>query len=240
MLNKTSFYLVSALFTALILSNSALAQSQKKTVVGIFLDNSGSLRKQFPDTLMLGRGVVKRVHLRGPVGLFHFRTGGERAEITAGVVWSQDENELDKYLDGLSVAEGRTPLFEAIQSIAEEVEVKANSDKDGYGEKVVILITDGEDRIERARGPITGPQHEDDEKKRVANRLIKKLKESGIKVYSVGLTRELDGDGMTRASPREKAESFLKKIAKETGGRAAISKSKKIDVDSLLDELLAQ
>ncbi|MFN2454728.1 MAG: VWA domain-containing protein [Pyrinomonadaceae bacterium] len=241
MINRTSFYLVSVLFTALILSNNIFAQSQKKAVVGIFLDNSGSLEKQFTDTLMLGRGIIKRVHPSGPIGLFHFKMGAAHLEITEGVAWSQDESELDKYLNGLSVALGRTPLFEAIQSIAEQVEAKANSDKGGYGEKVIILITDGEDRIERWKGRLLGgPQYEDEEKRRVANHLIKKLKQSGIKVLSIGLTRELDGDRLIKPTPRERAESILKKISKETGGRAVISKSKKIDVNSLLDELLAQ
>lgn len=68
--------------------------------------------------------------------------------------------------------------------------------------------------------------------------LIKTLKESGVAVYAVGLIKELDKDGaFTHKSPREKAVNFLEKITKETNGRAVFQKSKKNDVDSLLNEL---
>jgi len=70
--------------------------------------------------------------------------------------------------------------------------------------------------------------------------VIKELKATGVKVYAIGLIRQLDADTLIRISPRERAETFLTKITKETGGRAVFPKSKKIDVDGLLNELLGQ
>ena len=242
MLKTINLYFLSFLLLACISSNSVLAQSPKKTAYSILLDNSGSLTKQFPDVLLLSKAAIKRIHQRGPISLFNFKTEDTLAVIVPGLEWSTDDIALNSYIDNLLVVTGHTALLEAIQSMAEALEAKVNSDKESFGDKVIILITDGEDRIRRSKGMSSSRQGEDDERRKVENKLIKKLKENGVKVYAIGLTRELDADRPILMGPsdREKAENFLKKIAKETGGRTVIPKSKKIDIDSLINELFAQ
>jgi hypothetical protein len=102
---------------------------------------------------------------------------------------------------------------------------RVNLDKDIFGDKTIFLITDGEAR----ESNITEKQ------------LIKELKEMGIKVYAVGLVKELDKEGgIICKAPRKAAVGFLEKLTKETGGRAVFHKSKKTEVDKLSGELFIE
>jgi Ca-activated chloride channel family protein len=87
------------------------------------------------------------------------------------------------------------------------------------------VITDGEDRVSKMK----------------EKQLIEKLRETGIKFYAIGLVTELDAEsGLLNKSPKTKAAEFLKRAAKETGGRAVFPRSSKADVSSLLNELFAE
>lgn len=232
MLKRTTFSFLSALLLTLTLFNPASAQSDKRKAYAVLIDNTGSLRTQFSDVLMLGKGIVGEIHAQGPVSLFNFETPGDEgvqkgrgAMIASGVEWSQNKTQLDNYLDGLRVVGGQTALLDAVSSIAEQLNAKVNSDPGAFGEKIIFLITDGEERVSKIK----------------QKELIKTLKESGIKVYAVGLVKELEKEGnMVRKSGRKKAEELLGKIAQETGGRAVFSKSKRNDTSALLNELFAK
>lgn len=117
--------------------------------------------------------------------------------------YRQDKNLLENYIDNLFVVPGQTTLMDAIGLAAEQVNAKARLDNVAFRDKVLFLATDGEDR---------GSKINEDQ-------LIKILKKNGIKVYAIGLVKELDKEGgLIRKSPREKSKGFLEKITKETGG----------------------
>jgi hypothetical protein len=241
MQKNLGFCLLLALTFALILPNSGVAHSQKATAYGILLDNSGSLEKQLPQVLMLGEAVVKRIRERGPVALFNFMTKPDiaRTVVASGTGWTQDEKALISYMGTIAVQrQGQATILDAIYSVADEVNAEADAAKDAFGDKVIVLITDGEHRVRMEKVRCTGSECEDDERRRSENQLIKALKKRGIKVLAVGLVRELESnDGHPiRKSTRENAEHFLRTLAKETG--VVFPKSKKIDVDSELNELL--
>lgn len=227
MVSRNHFY--SALLLTLVLSGAAFAQTEKKVAVGVLIDNTGSLRGQFDKVVELSKGVVERLVQRGTISLFHFTTQSGTPEgtaaITSGTEWSQNKSALDNYIDNLMVVPGRTALFDSIVSVVGTVSTKVNLEKDAYADKIIILITDGEDRVSKIK----------------EKELIEKLKESGIKIYAIGLVQELEsGGGLIKKSPRETAVNFLEKAAKETGGRAFFLKSKKVAVDSLLHELFIE
>lgn len=229
MTRRTVYYPLSAIILTLIISNFASAQGEKKVAYGILIDNTGSLKTQFTQIRALGKGIVERIHRRGSVSLFNFTTMREkklmRAVVSSGVEWSQDKDALDDYIDGLFVVPGQTALIDAIDSVAGQINAKANLEKDSFAEKIIILITDGEDRMSKVK----------------EKELIHGLKESGVKVYAVGLVGELSVEsGLISRSKKEKAEKFLKRLASETGGRVVFPKSNKVDVDGLLSELLAE
>jgi hypothetical protein len=227
---------------ALLLPAPARAQAEKQTAYGLLLDNTGSLRSQLPDVLALGQGVVRRVRPRGPVALYNFTNdGNERgAVVTEGAVWGGAEPDLQRYIDSLRTVPGQTTLFDAISFLTQDLLAKAAADKNAYADKAIILITDGEERLySRGHGqPSTGNVKAGDRSKK-EKELIRALREGGVKVYAVGLVRELDAQrGFISKSRRQTAEEFLRKLTQETGGRVVFSKSKKAEVESLLDELL--
>jgi hypothetical protein len=230
---------VSHLLLALLLTagafQTASAQSAPsargggKPAYGVLIDNTGSLRSQFPEVVFISKRIVEHVRGRGPTSIFNFRTegGGRRplAVVTPGTEWSQEQSLLERHIDGLYIVPGQTALRDAISSVAERVRAQAGSAGGGAaGDGAVFVITDGEDRVSK-----TGE-----------GQLLKALKESGVKVYAVGLTKELDGGGgLLQKSKRGKAVEFLEKLTKETGGRVVFTNPQK-EVGSLLNELFAQ
>ena len=204
---------------------TALSQSEQKPNYAILVDNTGSLRTQFPYVIALSKSIVQRTHQQGPVSLFNFKPYRDLrqpvATVTAGPQSIQSIAALEGYLDGLFVIGGQTTLRDAIDFMAQQMNDNAQQ---LAGEKIIILVTDGEDRVSKI--------NEDD--------LLKSLKTSGIKVYAVGLTTELDDPSRgLNESKRSKAEHFLKKLTKETDGRVVFASSKN-DIDDVVDHLLAK
>ena len=224
MLEGSSSYLLPALLLSFLLSGSAHAQHQKRTLHAIFIDNSGSLEKQLPQVLALGEGVTRSVYPRGPVAVFNFKALPDDSGVGlwSGVGWSQDAKALAECLRIIStVRQVPITLLDVIDSMIRKVEAKASAEKDAYEDKVIILITDGEHRVWPEQKSVYG---EDDERRKQERLLMKRLKGSGIKVYAVGLIRDLDTSNLSlyTKSPRVIAENFLRKVTKETGGGGAL------------------
>lgn len=205
----------------LLVAANCAAQSKKNPAYGILLDNTGSMRSQFDTVRAIGKAVVQQVHDHGSVTLFDFHsqgTGpGARAVATLRIEATQDEETLDRGIDNFYVEGGQTSLLDAVKLIADSL----NNAPD-VTNKVIILITDGEDRVSD-----------------IQRRTLQKfLKDHGVKVFAVGLVQELDSDrGLVRSSTSSKAIDLLNSLAKETGGRAVFPKGKKIDLPKLLAEL---
>lgn len=213
----------------LALSSLAFPQSEKKIAYGVLIDNTRSLETQFPQLKALAKKVVRHVHQRGSISLFNFTAQGDkrnpRAIVTSGVEWSQDESLLNGYIDSLRIEAGQTTLMDAIYTIAGELDGKAGLDRDAFTDKIIILLTDGEDRVSKVK----------------EKQLIKELKERGVKVYAIGLVQALDEEGgLIRKSPKETATTFLNRITKETSGRVIFPTSKQTEVDALLSAILAK
>ena len=197
-----------------LLSLSALcsAQEKKKIAYGMLLDDTGSMRSQFFMVLEIGRGVVHQVHDHGPVSLFDFASqgpGARRAIPTPRIEATQDEQLLNRTINNLYVQGGQTTLLDAIEFIADSLD-QASPDTN----KVIILITDGEERSSKIN----------------QKQLIQKLKEHKTSVFAIGLVQQLDRN-------RSKAVDLLKLLTKETGGRVVFPKSERQDLQSLLAEL---
>ena len=108
--------------------------------------------------------------------------------------------------------------------MAEQMNAKANIEKESYARKILVLITDGEDRVSRTK----------------SKTLLAELKQANIQVYAVGLVQELDGQvGFIGKNPHKAGVKFLRSVAESTGGRVIFPKTNKDDVDSLLRELFA-
>jgi hypothetical protein len=227
MLARTRFHGFLALLLTSVFCPSGFAQGDKKTAYAILLDNTGSLRNQFPQVEAFGKGLVHRTCRRGPISLFNFMSEGigrgSRAIVTTGAEWTQDENVLDKHIDDIYVQGGQTTLRDAIYFMAEKLNAKVDADKNAFASKVIIMVTDGEDRVSAVN----------------EQKLIKMLRDRGVAVYAVGLLGELESENIPiRKSPRARAEDFLNKVAKETGGGVIFPRTGDTNVDALLGKLL--
>lgn len=231
---RTHTHLV--LITLLILAAPITAQTQNKSTYLILLDNTGSMKTQFPQVQALAKAIVKRLYQNGPISIVDFKTQADIATVRAGIEPQQDETKLTNYIDGLSTVTGYTALFDAVTSAAETLVEQAKATADTR--KVLILITDGDDRMPRTTGVYISSTDEEDRWRKRRDQLAVKLKQSGITTHAVALLRELEDDGLVRLTARQKAESLLTKVTKQTGGRLAISTSKTIDVDKILNKIL--
>jgi uncharacterized protein with von Willebrand factor type A (vWA) domain len=202
-----------ALLLLFFLAALSSAQVPKKVSYAIFLDNSGSMRSQFDQVTAIGKAVMRQIRSRGPVSIFDFTTQGRlqeaRAVVTRRSEATQDQRELEQTIDDLFVIGGQTTLLDAISVINEGFDQPA----DDSSERVIILITDGEDR--KSQLSLTN--------------LIQKLKQSKTRVYAVGMVRAL--------SSKSKDESLLKNVTKETGGRVVFTNSDRDDLQRLISEL---
>ena len=216
---STVFRLSTITLTLLSMSLMCAAQ-EKKIAYGILLDNTGSMRPQFSVVNELGKAIVHQIHDYGPVSLFDFhseRRPGTNAVATLRLEASQDEPLLNRAIDNLYVEGGQTTLLDAVEFIEQALN-RSMPDTN----KIIILITDGEDRTSTT-----------DQKK-----LIKQLKEKKIAVFAVGLVQQLDDEsGLIRLSPRARAIELLKSITKDTGGRVVFPKSDRVQVEKVLTEL---
>ena len=242
--------LITAILVVGAISPSVYGQAERPKTYGVLIDNTRSLEKRFDHVKLFSERVIDEVHKQGPVQLFNFKwtrspsdsfmtdqvqtyegRNYEKAVGTLGVDWTQDEDILTRYIKGLGIIRGQTDLFGAIRFVAESLNANTANSKDAPPEKVMILITDGEHRMEEIGSSRTETE---DERSKRDSKLRKYLEESGIKVYAIGITSELD----TGENRRLRAENFLIRLTKETGGRVVFSRSKQPDVDKLVNQLL--
>ena len=202
-----------ALLALLLLSALCTAQEKKQIAYGILLDDTGSMRSQLFMVEDIGKGVVHQVHDHGPVSLFDFASEGigrgSRAVPTPRIKTTQDERVLNRTIENLYVQGGQTTLLDAIEFIGDSLDQESPK-----ANKVIILITDGEERSSKIN----------------QKQLIQKLNEHKTSVFAIGLVQQLD-------KTRSKAVDLLKLITKETGGRVVFPKSDRQDLQALLAEL---
>lgn len=209
---RKRFISATILITAFCVTN-AVAQEAKKSAYAILFDNTGSLRMYLDIEKDIGKVLIKRLVETGPVSLFQFRNDQalfpiqSKAIMIVGSDWSQSEASLGAQVNRLSTVSGLTTLMDAIRQSAEKIDSKVNLDKNGFSEKVLIILTDGEDRASEIP-----PQD-----------LIMFLKQRNIKVYAIGFG---DGKGLFDKTSVKKARGFLKTLTEETGGRVIFPKEK--------------
>lgn len=175
----------------------AFAQDNPKTCYGVLLDSTGSMRSQFGTVLDIGKAIVHQTAAHGPVSIFDFATNrseqAKNAIVVSRIEQSQDEAKLNRTIDGLYVEGGQTTLLDAIQNIGDRLQEWAP-----HSEKVIVVVSDGEDRVSKVK----------------SKDLIQQLKDRSIKVFVVGLVQELE------PGKRSKAIKLMKLLTGETGGRA--------------------
>ncbi len=161
---------------------------------GLMIDNSGSLRSQFPNVLRTAGTIVNSNAADDEAFLIRF-ISSDKIETVQEL--TNDKARLIAGVESLYIEMGQTAILDAIYLGADYL-VKQKGDDPNIRRKALVLITDGEERISYHR----------------QDAVFRLLGSNGIQVFIIALTSELEKD------KQEKAMNFVAQLANETGGKA--------------------
>lgn len=179
-----------------------LTTADVPTNYALLLDNSRSLRTQLQKIAEAGKIIVGTNRANDKSTVVRFVTADKIQTIQR---FTGDKKLLGEALDNLFVEGGQTAVVDAIYATAKTVEEYEKSlKKDDVRRRALVLVSDGDDRGST----------------RTEQQLFELLRASDVQIYAVGFVNELTTesklDGVDR---REKAKSFLTRLATETGGK---------------------
>ncbi len=168
---------------------------------GLVIDCSISLRAQLPLMLDIGKTIVGGNRLNDKTFLVRFISTNKIETI---VPLTNDKSEVIDGLENLYTESGLTAITDALRVSTQYLlaQQTANVDASQTHGKALILITDGEERTDKAK----------------INEVLATLHEKKVRVYVIGLSAELKNDKGNKTYAR--AVKFLKSIADATDGRA--------------------
>jgi hypothetical protein len=190
--------------------SATVAEAQTKTSYATLFDNTGSMRRW----LLLQQEIGKLISERASPNrqsVFGFATNPNEpiASFAVGIECSADATTVRKQIGQIGVVGGQTTLIDAINAGAERMSNPVKQECDKSGEKILVVLSDGEDRASVL----------------TIDQLVKSVKELGVKVYVVGLLDHLSKDtGFVSRSPFKKSRELLIRLATESGGRIVFPK----------------
>jgi Ca-activated chloride channel family protein len=186
---------------------------------GLAVDTSGSLRSQLQSVIDAGKTIVNSNKAGDETFLVRF-ISSDKIETVQD--FTPNKELLMDGLDSLYVEGGQTAITDAVYLSAEHVSEYKKGDDSDRRRRALIVITDGEDRSSFYR----------------QEQLFSRLREDDVQIFVIGFVNELDKEGnLIRKSPRDKAVSFINKLATETGGRAFFPGSV-ADLPAVADEIV--
>ena len=173
---------------------------------GLVIDSTGSMRTLLPNVIQAARLII----INGrPSDRFFIERFVSSDKIVRLQDFTSDVQSLNRALDSIFVEGGLSAVLDGV-NVGAAYLAKHNKNV-AERRKVLILISDGEDRNSQTK----------------LDELLKQLRKEDIQVFVVGLITELDeAAGAVRRSPREKAKQLLTTIAEESGGRAVFPREK--------------
>jgi len=178
------------------------------TNYALVVDNSGSIKRQLDKVIEAGKVVINSNLPDDETCVIRF-ISSEKIEVLQD--FTSDKSLLAEALDKMFIESGQTAVIDAIYLAAQKVgEYERSINADDRKRSALIVVTDGEDR----NSYYTEKQ------------LFELLRELDVQIYTIGFTSDLDKEGgLIKKSPKEKAESLLKRLAEETGGKAYFPQS---------------
>ncbi|HKP37965.1 MAG TPA: VWA domain-containing protein [Pyrinomonadaceae bacterium] len=176
-----------------------ITKEEKPVNYVIAIDTSGSFRSLLPGILVGARLLIEGNKASDETMLIRFIS---HDKIETVEKFTADKSKLVEDLKSFKIEMGQSAVVDAIyvavQAAAE------NKSGDPSIRRALVLFSDGEDRASFY----------------TTDQLIKLLRARNVQVFVVGVIAQLDGErGLTRPSPKEKAEKLLKRVALESGGR---------------------
>lgn len=178
---------------------------------GLLIDCSGSMRTQLQQVVEAGMRIVNTNKPDDETFLVRF-VSSDIIETVQEL--TSDKRLLKNGLDSLFVEGGQTAVFDALYLSAEYL-AKQKSDPNAVRRRVIILITDGEDRNSYYK--------KDD--------VLRYLGSTNTQVFTLALTRDLPSNKV------DKAFKFLAELATDTGGRTYYA-STHADIERISNEII--
>ncbi len=151
---------------------------------GIVVDNSGSLRTQFPMVIEAAKRIINGNREHDESFIMRFVSSDSISLVQKRTA---NKSELLAALAKLKPSGGQTALIDAIYVGIEQLLRYAEEDKEKAHRNVIVLITDGENRISYYR----------------VEQLFELLHKANIQFFIIGFIRELDNEGgLIRKAPR--------------------------------------
>jgi Ca-activated chloride channel family protein len=180
-------------------SLSVFQKDERPVNFVIAIDASGSFRDLLSRALGAARIVLDGNRSTDETALIRF-ISSDKIEVFSN--FTSDKTVLTGKLRLFKIEGGQSAVIDALyvatQTVAEHNAGNATI------RRAVILISDGEDRASYF----------------TANALVKLLQRTQVQVFVIGIVTQLDdAAGLIRTSPRAAAETLLKRVAQESGGR---------------------
>ncbi|HEY0051217.1 MAG TPA: VWA domain-containing protein, partial [Pyrinomonadaceae bacterium] len=188
---------------------SAGAATQQKASVpvsyGIVVDNSGSYRAILERIIEITKDIVEANRADDETFLMRF-VSTDKIKLLQDFTVSKDE--IHAAADEMFVEGGLTAILDAVDFAARHLAEKASGE--ASRRKVLILLTDGDDRRNKAK----------------IEEVLKFLKDNQIQVFVVGISEE------------KVSGKIIDKLTRETGGRKFVPKTP-AEVAATIKELSA-
>lgn len=187
--------------------------SKKDSInVGIVIDNSGSLRYQFPAILGTANLIVENLRENDSAFAIRFVS---RDKINIEQDWTSNKNLLKKGISEMFIEGGKSAVIDAVKLSADKLIEK----KDESKRSALILISDCEDRDSYFK----------------LEQALESVKDNEIEIYVIAFTKDLEETSKIPAhSLKQKAIGLAKTFAVESGGMAFFPKWSKKDQDELV------
>lgn len=191
---------------------------------GLLIDSSASMRALLSANLETARQIIVNRRPEDQVFILRF-ISSDKIQMVQN--FTNNINLLVNALDTFYVEGGQSAVIDAIYAGAEHV-AKHNAGNPGR-RKVLVVITDGEDRSSYYK----------------SDRLLKLLRDLDVQVFAIGFTSKLEHEkpGYLTPASKDKAEKLLRDISETSGGRVFFPHDRKDLVESLtqlLDDLRSQ
>ena len=177
------------------------------------IDSSGSLRSLRVTVLETARLLIINRRPEDEIFLMRFISTDKIQKV---LDFTRDGDALVAALGTFYTEGGQSAIIDALYVGAGTFADSKKTSPDRR--KVILIVTDGEDRNSYYN----------------LEALLKKLHQSDVQIFAIGLVTELDKEaGFTRKSPRDKAEKLLQTVTSETGGRVFFPKNRTELIDSM-------
>lgn len=175
------------------------------------IDSSGTMRSQFGAIVEASKNIVNANKESDETFLVRFISSDKIETVQE---FTSDKRLLLNGLDSLYIEGGPTAVLDAIYLTAEHL-AQRKTDPDQLRRKVLILVTDGDDRSSFY----------------TKDKVFRLLASTDTQIFTIGFMTDLKPD------QREKAIKLLGQLARETGGRTFFPRSA-LDLERISTEII--